>query len=223
MDFLIGENMAKYINPETDGQFYTANDMVRANCMDCKGCHACCEAMGDSIVLDPYDLYQLNVLGHDFQSLLQNGKIALHVEDYMILPHMNMDNTSNCCGFLDDRGRCSIHANRPGICRLFPLGRDFQEGELSYILLKDACKNDSRSKVKVDKWIGVNGFKQYETFVKGWHDFRREMGVLLAEASEQEVQTMSQYLLQLFYMTPYTDNFYPEIQLRMEKIRNLFV
>ena len=37
----------------SDGNLYTANDMVKADCQDCKGCSACCRGMGDSIVLDP--------------------------------------------------------------------------------------------------------------------------------------------------------------------------
>ena len=44
----------------SDGNLYTANDMVKADCQDCKGCSACCRGMGDSIVLDPYDVWQMS-------------------------------------------------------------------------------------------------------------------------------------------------------------------
>ena len=37
----------------SDGRLYEANDMVKADCQDCKGCFDCCTGMGDSVVLDP--------------------------------------------------------------------------------------------------------------------------------------------------------------------------
>ncbi|MBD8992317.1 MAG: YkgJ family cysteine cluster protein, partial [Blautia sp.] len=37
----------------SDGRLYELNDMVKADCQDCAGCHDCCEGMGDSVVLDP--------------------------------------------------------------------------------------------------------------------------------------------------------------------------
>lgn len=47
------------LNEISDGRLYTANDMVKADCMGCQGCASCCQGMGDSIVLDPYDMYRL--------------------------------------------------------------------------------------------------------------------------------------------------------------------
>ena len=43
----------------SDGNLYGPNDMVKADCGDCKGCSACCQGMGESIILDPYDVYRL--------------------------------------------------------------------------------------------------------------------------------------------------------------------
>ena len=44
----------------SDGRLYELNDMVKADCQDCAGCHDCCEGMGDSVVLDPMDVYRLS-------------------------------------------------------------------------------------------------------------------------------------------------------------------
>ena len=54
----------------SDGKLYTANDMVRIECQECKGCSSCCHDMGESIILDPYDLYQLE---KDYIHRLQNS------------------------------------------------------------------------------------------------------------------------------------------------------
>jgi hypothetical protein len=34
----------------SDGRLYELNDMVKADCQDCKGCFDCCTGMGDSVV-----------------------------------------------------------------------------------------------------------------------------------------------------------------------------
>ena len=47
------------IDKISDGKRYGANDMVKVGCDDCRGCSACCNGMGDSIVLDPMDVYRL--------------------------------------------------------------------------------------------------------------------------------------------------------------------
>ena len=78
------------INEISDGKRYQANDLVKLGCNDCKGCHSCCEGMEDTIVLDPYDIYRLTRnLEMDFTQLMQ-GRIALHVEEGLILPHLAM-------------------------------------------------------------------------------------------------------------------------------------
>ena len=43
------------IDEISDGRRYGLNDMVKADCQDCKGCWDCCTEMGDSILLDPLD------------------------------------------------------------------------------------------------------------------------------------------------------------------------
>ena len=61
----------------SDGKLYTSNDLVKADCGDCEGCHACCTGMGSSIVLDPLDIVRIcRGTGAAFETLLA-GKIEL--------------------------------------------------------------------------------------------------------------------------------------------------
>ena len=48
--------MERDINMEeiSDGRLYGLNDMVKADCRDCRGCSVCCRDMGTSILLDPW-------------------------------------------------------------------------------------------------------------------------------------------------------------------------
>lgn len=60
----------------SDGKLYTANDLVKADCHDCEGCSACCRGMA-SIVLDPYDVWQLCMgLGKTFVNTDQTEHTA---------------------------------------------------------------------------------------------------------------------------------------------------
>ena len=117
--------MDRYIdlNEVSDGKLYTSNDLVKAGCGDCQGCSACCESMADTIILDPFDIYCLTKGLQTPAAGLLYHQIDLGVVDGVILPHIKMAGNTNCCPFLNESGRCSIHSFRPGFCRLFPLGR----------------------------------------------------------------------------------------------------
>ena len=51
--------MLQDINEISDGKIYGVHDMVRVGCSDCEGCHSCCEQMGDTVLVDPYDCKRL--------------------------------------------------------------------------------------------------------------------------------------------------------------------
>ena len=75
----------------SDGRLYKSNDMVKADCHGCRGCNKCCTGMGDSVILDPYDLYRMQRgLGKGLPVLLAEGAAELHVEDGVILPNLKM-------------------------------------------------------------------------------------------------------------------------------------
>ena len=135
----------------TDGKRYQLTDMVKADCDDCKGCSACCHGMGNSIVLDPLDLHRITTyLGLKFEALL-GEKIELNIVDGVILPNLRMstEKAGEPCVFLNEEERCSIHPHRPGICRIFPLGRIYEDNSFSYILQVHECAKENKAKVKV--------------------------------------------------------------------------
>lgn len=208
----------------SDGRLYTANDMVKADCGDCAGCSACCHGMGESIILDPYDIYRLTTnLEMSFETLLSRY-IELNVVDGIILPNLKMAGAQEACGFLDENGRCSIHAHRPGICRLFPLGRYYENGSFQYFLQTYECKKENRTKVKVKKWIDTPNLKQYEWFVNDWHEFLMKLEKRAMDTEEAAAKQISMFLLQNFYVNPYdrAKDFYPQYEERMKEARKIF-
>lgn len=208
----------------SDGKLYTANDMVKAGCQDCKGCSACCRGMGSSIVLDPLDVFRLTKdLECTFQELLA-AALELNVVDGIVLPNLKMAGTKEECVFLNAQGRCNIHASRPGICRLFPLGRVYEDGGFKYFLQIHECKKENRTKVKVSKWIDTPDIRRYELFVNNWHYFLKDMEKLFDRADDAGEKQISMYVLQQFYLKPYDmqAEFYEQFALRLKEARILF-
>lgn len=216
--------MNKNLEEISDGKIYGLKDMVRAACNDCEGCHSCCEDMGDSIILDPLDVYLLQkALGMPVQNLIEK-KIELRMVDGLILPNMMMDEKTNCCVFLNEEGRCSIHAFRPGICRLFPLGRIYEEKGLAYFLQSEGCVKQNRSKVKVSKWLDTPELKRNQQYLTDWHDFRKQMeNVLKDTEDEKTVKTISMFLLNTFFIQPYDmeADFYAQFYERLERVKSV--
>lgn len=219
--------MKKDLLEISDGKLYGNNDMVKVSCHDCAGCSSCCQDMGESIWLDPYDIYQLTKnLGKTMEELLAK-EVELHVEDGLILPNLKMAGERiPQCSFLNEEGRCGIHGFRPGYCRLFPLGRNYEEDRLTYFVLKDACPAPNKSKVKINKWLGIPNLKAYEKFLVEWHGLTRKLRSFYAEHMEEEAVTkaVNMKFLQIFYLEPYVaEDFYAEFGDRKRLIDEFLV
>lgn len=227
----------------SDGRLYTKNDMVRAGCNDCKGCSSCCSGMGESVILDPLDIFRMTTeLGTSFEQLMAD-KLELNVVDGIILPNLKMRNGTETCGFLNEQGRCSIHPQRPGICRLFPLGRYYEQEEASvaasedkggrktekkkrgfrYFLQIHECPAANKTKVKIEKWMDMPNLTRYEQFVSDWHYFLEDVQErLAAEQDEVTVKNANLFLLKLFYIKAYEPcDFYGQFEDRLEQAKDV--
>ncbi len=215
----------------SDGKLYGLNDMVKADCGDCKGCFACCHGMGQSVVLDPFDVFRLlqgmvTMQEHekpDFNSLMT--VVELNVADGIILPNLKMNGKNERCVFLNEEGRCKIHSYRPGICRIFPLGRYYTEGGFQYFLQIHECRNDKRTKVKVKKWIDTPDVKRYETFINDWHYFLKEMEELVQSSdSDEKIREINMDILNQFYVRLYQADldFYQQFYKRLDLMKKKY-
>ena len=128
--------------------------------------------------------------------------IELNVVDGVILPNLMMSGEKESCGFLDQEGRCSIHPYRPGICRLFPLGRFYEEGSFRYFLQKDECPK-ARTKIKLSKWLDTPELSRYEEFVLHWHYLVKDLEEKVSGGDVEESKKWNMSLLKLFYFSPY--------------------
>ena len=208
----------------SDGKRYGLNDMVKAGCDDCKGCSACCHSMGNSIVLDPYDVYRLTTgLNCKFEELLID-KADLNVVESIILPNLKMSGEGESCAFLNTEGRCSIHSIRPGICRIFPLGRIYENNSFEYFLQVHECKKPNRTKVKVKKWIDTPEPAKNAEFISQWHFFLKKVSNMLPALPEEQVKQINMYILNVFFVTLYETrrDFYEQFEERL-KVAEIFL
>lgn len=210
--------MERHINMQeiSDGKRYHRNDMAKLGCNECDGCSECCHNVGDSIVLDPWDIYMLTVhLDCTFEQLLEK-RIALGVVDGVILPHILIESEEKGCSFLNEKGRCSIHSFRPGMCRLFPLGRLYEDGGFSYFLQTEECHIKKRTKVKISKWLEIPALDKYEAYINRWHYFCKNIQNHAGEMEESVLKNCNMLILQIFFISPYErEDFYGQFDRRL--------
>lgn len=207
----------------SDGRLYGIHDMVKADCHGCAGCSQCCQGMGTSIILDPLDVYNLTKqLGKPFQDFI-NHEVELNVVDGVILPNLKMTGKAERCAFLNKEGRCSIHPFRPGICRLFPLGRYYENGGFRYFLQTGEC-TQPHTKIKVSKWIDTPDLKRNQEFILCWHNLLNQMEEILAVSEDDGFQrSLNLFLLNTFYMAPYDgeEDFYSQFDKRVKQLKSV--
>lgn len=204
----------------SDGKLYDVNDMAKLGCQDCEGCSACCRGMGESIILDPLDVFRITLyLDRCFEEML-NNEFELNVVDGIILPYLNMGE-NEVCPFLNKSGRCDIHPSRPGICRIFPLGRYYDNHDFKYFLQKNECAKKKRTKVKVGKWVDVPDYEKNKEFLIKWHYFLNDVENSMNQKNDINYSKQCCLLiLRLFYMNPYDSDrdFYEQFEERMTKM-----
>lgn len=204
-------------------KLYTANDMAKVGCQGCAGCSDCCQGMGESAILDPLDVYRMERgLSETFSELMQQC-LDLNPVDGVVLPNLRMTGKEERCVFLNEEGRCSIHPHRPGVCRLFPLGRYYQNGTFQYFLQQQECKMEPKTKVKISKWLDTANLKQYEAYVLQWHYFLVDVQEFLEEQSDEQLaRDLNVYILENFFAQPYDGrDFYEQFEERLKRVKKL--
>lgn len=206
----------------SDGRLYTAGDMVKIGCNDCAGCSECCRMVGDTIHLDPYDIYHLEkALNKSFEELMADT-IELGVVDGMICPKLKIREGGAGCVLLSEEGRCTIHNDRPGFCRMFPMGRIYEENGFKYFLQVHECPYPNKTKVKLRKWLGISGLEKYEEYVCSWHFFIKDMQEIVAGTENEAIsKNLNMYLLRQFYVNRYDAlrEFYEQFYERMNEAK----
>lgn len=147
----------------------------------CHACGRCCtNSTIESIVLRAYDIYNLSVALKTEASTVVDlyGNVYLGptsgipviqlkskpIESPESLLHFfKTGKPMTVCPFLKNN-KCSVHNNKPGSCRLYPLGRLVQKSssksdsdektETIYFLQKETICGGTGEKHTIDEWMG---------------------------------------------------------------------
>lgn len=206
----------------SDGKLYDIKDTVKADTCGCNGCSDCCCDVGELVVLTPFDIYEMvTYLGIEFDKLLED-KIQLRENNKISLPYLKMQDNKKC-SFLNKDNRCTIHSKRPNICRLFPLGRVYQDDDFKYFLQVGNCPKDDLKEVTVKNWLGIQNYDENKVFILQWHKFIKALSFRLKFVrDEEEIKKINKTLLDSFYRIKIKEdeNFYNEFFKVLPKIKN---
>lgn len=195
----------------SDGKIYDYEDWVEADAGGCEGCSACCHHVGDLVGLTPFDVYEITqYLGEPFKAL-QDKHFALREEKKVLLPYLKMQGADEACSFLNEAGRCQIHSHRPNICRLFPLGRIYENDGFKYFLQVASCTKPKLEKVQVKNWVGIAHYEENKAFIFEWHQLIKALQFRLKFVRDEEaLADFNNYLLETFYQLEVKpgENFY---------------
>lgn len=202
----------------SDGRKYTADDYARVSCNGCAGCSECCQVTEDTILLDPYDIFTLSKgLKMTFEEMLKEF-VDLRVVDGVVTPYLKKL-ASGSCFFLNKSSRCMIHEYRPGFCRLFPLGRIYDEdGSFKYFIQVHECPYPDKSEVLIRDWLSIDNLSDYEAFIRSWHEITKNLSIFTEESDDASaIKAVNMRLLSVFFLAPYdtTTDFYPQFQARL--------
>jgi hypothetical protein len=146
----------------------------------CNECGACCRDRED-ILLTPFDVFRI----------AKHLKMSIHdmLEEYcesyegassrIPVVRIKPKPYRNTCPF-SKKGRCLIHAVKPGVCALFPLGRmtDYESKELHYILQPATCGNTNQTQT-VRQWLENYAITDSEDITVIWHMKTGELSEIL--------------------------------------------
>lgn len=139
----------------------------------CTACGECCKNRTgpNSIILSSHDIFNLRKnLGLTFQELFKKHlSFALGTNSGLPVMYLgekvSLYSEESMCTFLkkiDGSYRCSVHAFKPTVCSLYPLGRvtatekDSDQKEIHYLYLGSDCSNNNKTNTHsntVNEWV----------------------------------------------------------------------
>ena len=176
----------------------------------CDQCGDCCRNRED-ILLTPFDLFR--IAGH--LGIAPGEVVKNHCETYIgssshfpvvrLLPV----GEEKACPFLKEN-RCSIHASKPTVCALFPLGRAMQYGALKgdqarklfYILQDVKCGVRDQTHTVVE-WLGEFELEGSEAWFLEWTDNLEKFVTLIQQLDEMLSDELMQTLLNVVFVEIY--------------------
>ena len=194
----------------------------------------CCAKL--RLLLTPYDILRIKRrLGLDSERFLDQYTETVF-EPGIVFPMvlLKMNSQDGRCPFLTDRG-CSIYEDRPGACRLYPIGRAsaFPSGgdrakEKFFLVTESHCQGFKESKVwTIDEWLSHEGMDLYNKMNDPWSRIvtsNKSLGPQDMLAQKLKMFFMASYNLdrfrQFLFHSRFFEKFYVEEDIRIALARD---
>jgi Fe-S-cluster containining protein len=136
----------------------------------------CCAAL--QLVLTPYDILRLkNRLGIPSGEFLETytfTRFDRHPRFPMVFLKMT-SHSSQACPFVCSDG-CTVYEDRPGACRIYPLGRATQKGDHEkevrqefFVVQENHCLGFGEDRTwTVESWLSDQGLNEYNRMNDQW-------------------------------------------------------
>jgi len=179
----------------------------------------CCAHL--NLILTPYDIVRiknrLDLSSDDFLEKYTDTTFDKHPRFPMITLKMNQDENRKC-PFVDADG-CTIYEDRPGACRIYPLGRaalkvdrDMDTKEKYFFVHEDHCLGFQENREwTIEEWLDNEGVNEYNAMNDQWLEIITSSKALGPEKDiHRKVQVffMASYNLDRFRKFIYKSRFF---------------
>ena len=171
----------------------------------CTECGKCCKNRED-ILLSPYDLNRMaRHLGIEMGQVIQDYCIWYAGQSSMLpVVTMRMRGPEKRCPFLKGK-KCGIHAAKPTVCALFPLGRVGSENDeqVHYMMQKVDC-GAADEEHSVQEWLAGYDLADSEKWFLEWQQvlipLTKRMHALFSGFSREFIASVAEGLLVTLYV-----------------------
>lgn len=192
----------------------------------------CCAAL--DLVLTPYDIVRiksrLEISSDQFLDRYTETRFDRHHRFPMINLKMNLDDKRRC-PFVTPEG-CTIYEDRPGACRIYPLGRaalkvdrEKDTREKFFIVDEEHCLGFREDKEwTLEAWMAKEGVDEYNAMNDQWLEIitsQKSLGP--KEHLQQKIQMfyLASYNLDKFRRSIFGSRFFDLFQVNAEKVEGL--
>jgi len=198
----------------------------------CYGCGRCCKNR-DDILLNPQDLFRLakHLKMEPMQVIEHYGETYIGDQSHVPIVRLKPVGKERVCPLLKEDNRCGVHASKPTVCALFPLGR-YQSApkadlnaprETGYFVLPVTCGGHKQTTVRA--YLESFGIPLEDEFYAKWTEMLMFLAGYCGDAirrgvSEHTMDILWGVIFEQLYLRYNADQaFQPQFDANTAKLR----
>lgn len=196
----------------------------------CCGCGKCCKNRED-ILLNPRDLFRLAMHMKQTPDQVVARCCETYIGDHSRIPVVRLRpvGKAKVCPLLKDN-RCSVHAAKPSVCALYPLGRFLKATstdpnapkESGYFIQPITCGGHKQTTVRA--YLESFGIPLEDVFHVEWNEMLMHLSEFCVEAlcKDFDMDIMWGIIyVQLYLLYDMEQEFLPQFESNIAKLRDI--